>query len=106
LLMKKIGSGLQSVSNAVTITPEFCDGASLFAAGSADEGKLNRVFQRRHPITHNLCVADRKYIERVRSGEAEGTEVRVERNAILETAQVTYSVLSEFHSKLFPAATT
>ncbi len=105
-VMKKIGSRLQSVSNAVRIAPEFCDGASLFAAGSADESKLNRVFQKRHPITHNLGVVDRKYIERVRSGEAEGTEVRVEKNEIRETAQVTYSVLSEFHSKLFPAATT
>jgi hypothetical protein len=105
-VMKKIGSRLQSVSNAVTIASEFCDGASLFAAGSADESKLDRVFQKRHPITHNLGVVDRKYIERVRSGEAEGTEVRVEKNEILETAQVTYSVLSEFHSKLFPATTT
>lgn len=92
--------------SAVTIVPEFCDGASLFAIGSSDEGKLDRVFQKRHPITHNLGVVDRKYIERVRSVEAEGTEVRVEKNEILETAQVTYSVLSEFHSKLFLAATT
>jgi hypothetical protein len=100
--MKKIGSRLQSVSNAVSIIPEFCGGISLFSTGSADEGKLDRVFQKRHPITHNLGVVDRKYIERVRSGEAEGTEVRVEKNEILETAKVTYSVLSEFHSKLFP----
>ncbi|MBI3852620.1 MAG: hypothetical protein HY298_20375 [Verrucomicrobia bacterium] len=101
--MKKIGSRLQSVSNAASIIPEFCGGISLFAAGSADEGKLDRVFQKRHPITHNLGVVDRKYIERVRSGEAEGKEVRVEKNEILETARITYSVLSEFHSKLFPA---
>jgi hypothetical protein len=101
--MKKIGSRLQSVSNAVSIIPEFCGGISLFAAGSADEVKLDRVFQKRHPIAHNLGVVDRKYIERVRSGEAEGTEVRVEKNEILETAQITYSVLSDFHDKLFPA---
>jgi uncharacterized protein (DUF1501 family) len=103
--MKKIGSRLQSVSNAVSIIPEFCGGIPLFLAGSADVGKLDRVFQKR-PITHNLGVVDRKYIERVRSGEAEGTEVHVEKQEILETAKVTYSVLSEFHSKLFPAAGT
>ena len=34
------------------------------------------------------------------------TEVRVEMNEILETAEVTYSVLSEFHRKLSPAAAT
>lgn len=101
--MKKIGSRLQSVSNAVSIIPEFCGGISLFIAGSADESKLDRIFQKRHPITHNLGVVDRKYIERVRSGEAEGTEVRVEKSEILETAKITYSVLSDFHDKLFPA---
>ena len=104
--MKKIGSRLQSVPNAVTIIPEFCDGTSLFPAGSADEGKLDRVFQKRHPITHNLGVVDRKYIERVRSGEAEGTEVGFGKGEILETAQITYKVLSELHSKLFPVAIT
>lgn len=102
--MKKIGSRLQSVSNAVTIIPEFCDGVLLFPAGCTDEGKLDRVFQKRHPITHNLGVVDRKYIERVRSGEAEGTEVRVAKEEVLETARISCALLSVFHSKLFPAA--
>ena len=102
VVMKKIGSRLQSISHAVAIISEFCDGVSLFSAGSLDEGKLDRVFQKRHPITHNLGVVDRKYIERVRSGELEGTEVLVEKAEILQTAQTIYSVLSEFHSKLFP----
>lgn len=101
--MRKIGSRLQSVSNAVLIIPEFCGGISLFITDSNQQGKLDRVFQKRHPITHNLGVVDRKYIERVRSGEAEGTEVRVEKQEILETAKITHSVLSDFHSKLFPA---
>jgi ribosomal protein L44E len=65
--MKKIGSRLQSVSSAVTIVSESCDGIPLFPAGSNDEGKLARVFQKRHPITHNLGVVDRKYIDKVRS---------------------------------------
>jgi len=103
--MNKIGSRLQSVSNAVAIIPPLCDGILLFPAASADERRLDRVFQKRHPITHNLGVVDRKYIERVRSGDAEGTEVRVEKEEILETAQITYAVLSEFHAQLFPAAT-
>lgn len=35
-IMKKIGSRLQSVSNAVTIMPEFCDGQSLCASECDD----------------------------------------------------------------------
>lgn len=100
--MKKIGSRLQSVSSAVTIVSESCDRIPLFPAGSNDEGKLDRVFQKRHPITHNLGVVDRKYIDKVRSGEL-GTEVRVDEEEVLQTAQVVYSVLSEFHGRLFPS---
>jgi hypothetical protein len=102
--MKKTCSRLQSVSSATAIIPDNCGGKSLFPAGSADEQKLDRVFQKRHPITHNLGVVDRKYIVKVRSGEAEGTKVRVEKTEILETAQITYAVLSEFHKRLFNVA--
>lgn len=100
--MKNIGSRLQSVSNAIAIIPEYCDGQSLCAPDCDDKKKLDRVFQKRHPITHNLGVVDRKYIDKVRSGEAEGTEVHVEKAEILETAQITRRILSEFHNRLFP----
>ena len=102
-IMKKVGSRLQSVSNAVSIIPEFCDGHLLCALDCEDQKKLDRVFQKRHPITHNLGVVDRKYIDKVRSGEAEGTEVRVEKTEILETAKITHRILSEFHNNLFPS---
>jgi hypothetical protein len=103
--MKKIGSRLQSVSNAVSIIPDACGGQPLFPAGSAHEQKLDRVFQKRHTITHNLGVVDRKYIEKARSGEAAGTEVRVGKMEIVEMAKITNTVLAEFHNRLFPPAT-
>jgi hypothetical protein len=51
-------------------------------------------------------VVYRKYIDRVRSGEAEGTEVRVEKGEVEETARLTYAVLSDLHNRLFLAAAT
>jgi hypothetical protein len=105
-VMRPIGSRLQSVTNAVTLIPQHCDGVALFGTNSGDETNLNRVFQKRHPITHNLGVVDRKYIDRVRSGEAEGTEVRVEKGEIEETARLTYTVLADWHNRLFPALST
>jgi hypothetical protein len=101
VVMKKIGSRLQSISNAITIISELCDGLPLFASDSDIGQALDRVFQKRHPITHNLGVIDRKYIDKVRSGEL-GTEVRVEKEEVLHTAQTLFSVLSQFHNKLFP----
>jgi len=104
-VMRSIGSRLQSVTNAVALIPQHCGGAPLLT-NAGDEPKLNRVFQKRHPITHNLGVVDRKFIDRVRSGEAEGTEVRVENAEIEETARLTYAVLSDLHNRLFPPVST
>jgi hypothetical protein len=100
--MKKIGSRLQSVSNAIATVSDACEGQPLFPTGSVEGQKLDRVYQKRHAITHNLGVVDRKYVERVRSGEVEGTEVRVDKAEILETAATTYRALSAFHVALFP----
>lgn len=38
---------------------------------------LAATFEKRHPITHNLGVIDRKYIERTQAAEQEGREVRI-----------------------------
>lgn len=105
-MMKKIGSRLQSVTNAMLIVPEQCGGISLFVSNPSLEAQLDRVFQKRHPITHNLGVVDRKYLDKARSGEAEGREVRVDKHEILETSKVTFEVLSALHKRLFPAAVT
>ena len=100
--MKKLGSRLQSVSNAVAIIPELCACVSLFAPGTTQQVILDSVFQKRHPIAHNLGVVDRKYLEKARSGEAEGKEVRVDKSEILEASKMTFEVLSGLHNRLFP----
>jgi len=100
-IMRAIGSRLQSVTNAVTLISQHCDGAALFGSNCDDDARLNRVFQKRHPITHNLGVVDRRYIDRVRCGETEGTEVRVEKAEIEQIARLTYAVLSDLHNRLF-----
>jgi hypothetical protein len=100
--MKQLGSRLQSVSNAAAIIPELCPGASLFAPASIQQEMLDRIFQKRHPIAHNLGVVDRKYLEKATSGEAEGQEVRVDKSEILEASKLTFEVLSGLHSRLFP----
>jgi hypothetical protein len=99
---KKIGSRLQSIPNAIQIVDEHCDGLPLFGAAPTGQPKLDQVFQKRHPITHNLGIVDRKYIERVRSGVLEGTEVLVEKQEVVDGAEIVYSVLVDLHRRLFP----
>ena len=60
-IMRKVGSRLQSVTNAREIIATLCGGVSLFDAQDAPTSALIRTFDKRHPITHNLGVVDRKY---------------------------------------------
>lgn len=46
--------------------------------------KLKSAFEKRHPITHNLGVIDRKYMEQAKELEQEGREVRLTRDEITE----------------------
>ena len=46
--------------------------------------KLKSAFEKRHPITHNLGVIDRKYMEQAKEFEQEGREVRLTRDEITE----------------------
>ena len=61
---------------------------------------LKSTFEKRHPITHNLGVIDKKYMERVLSGDQEGREVRVTRAEIEVAIPVIMQLLSHIHSRL------
>lgn len=53
-------------------------GHDLLEPVRADEASaLADTFEKRHPITHNLGVVDRKYLERAAAGHLQGREVRV-----------------------------
>jgi hypothetical protein len=99
--MRRIGSRMQSVSSAEAIVPDHCNGTQLFSGAAVLQG-LDLVFQKRHPITHNLGVIDRKYLDRVRNGEVEGREVRVEPEEVQQAAHVVFLVLEDLHVRLFP----
>ena len=62
---------------------------------------LSRTFAKRHPITHNLGVVDRKYLERVESGELHGREVRVSVAEVEAAIESTATVLTTVYRRLF-----
>jgi hypothetical protein len=51
---------------------------------TAIANRLTAAFAKRHPITHNLGIVDRKYIERSADPAKEGTEVAVASKEIAE----------------------
>ena len=62
---------------------------------------MTQVFAKRHPITHNLGILDRKYLERVESGELYGREVRVSVAEVETAISATSTVLTELYRRLF-----
>lgn len=101
-LLKKIGNRFQSVSRSQEVLrKEF--GLDLFAGMPANVVRaLEDTFEKRHPITHNLGVLDRKYLDRIRSSEQEGREIRVTPDEITAATTICLDVLGSLHTRLFP----
>ena len=62
--------------------------------------KLKSAFEKRHPITHNLGVIDRKYMEHAKEISREGREVRLTNNEISEILNDVYNAISLTYQKL------
>jgi hypothetical protein len=100
--IKKIGAAFQNVRRAEGVILNIV-GVPLFDDCSSDDvGFLARVFEKRHPITHNLGVVDRKYIEKARTAEKEGKEVLVTAREIRRALDVAMHVFRALHGRVFP----
>lgn len=58
-------------------------------------------FEKRHPVTHNLGVVDRKYLERAQAAEREGREVRVTNSEIDTLLTQVREALESVHTAIF-----
>jgi hypothetical protein len=71
---KKLGNAFQNIDRTQK------ELNSLFGKNPLNEEvseKLKLAFEKRHPITHNLGVIDRKYMESTKELEQEGREIRL-----------------------------
>lgn len=102
LFDRKIRNQFQNPSTAASILAEHI-GVSLFD-GVSDEDKafLTSAFEKRHPITHNLGVVDRKYLERAMTGDLEGREIRLSSQEIERVTVACQSILASAYRRAFP----
>jgi hypothetical protein len=101
IFKKKIGNKFQNLEIASRLVKEFAD---VDLSQKIDLNKflfLNKIFQKRHPITHNLGIVDKKFLERVMSGGLEGRDIRVTEAEIKEAIEISINVLSSLHKRLF-----
>lgn len=96
-VLRKLGNAFQNIERTRK------ELSALFDCNSLDSPvfeKLKAAFEKRHPITHNLGVVDRKYLERAQAMEREGREVRISRDEVLELIQGVYDAVSRVHEAL------
>jgi hypothetical protein len=98
---KKIGNAFQSVERAQDVFSSKI-GMPLFVESSTSEvEKLAHIFEKRHTITHNLGVVDKKYIEKARTAEEEGKEVLVTTTDIEYALALSTKTFGWVHKRMF-----
>jgi len=104
ILKRRVGNKLQSVPLSQTIIGELL-GLNLFESfQQKDIDCLRQTFEKRHPITHNLGVVDRKYLERLRTAEREGREIFVTPEEVTSAIAFVMKIVTELHCRLFNSA--
>lgn len=103
-LAKRTGTAYQNPGRAAAVYRDLF-GRELFACLTPEEAAgLEATFAKRHPITHNLGIVDRKYLESARAGTPEGRDVRVSVDEVERAMGLAMRVLEASYLGLFPAA--
>jgi len=101
IMTKKIRNRFQNYDGLVEMLDQLF-GYDL--ASSLDSTRIERfkhTLEKRHPITHNLGIVDRKYLEKVRTGEAEGRDVSLDEQEVLAAIETVMALIRSVHSGLF-----
>ena len=99
-ILKKVRNAFQSIPRGRSLIDELLGEDLFLNVPAPDVERLRIIFEKRHPITHNLGIVDRKYLDQVRSGEREGREVRVAEEEALWALEKAVGVLSTFYQRV------
>ena len=101
VLRKNVGNRCHSVHGSGKVIAKLFQ-VTVFDSLSEDERTtLAQTFEKRHPITHNLGVVDRKYLEHAISAEREEREVRVTPDEITGAIDSCLRVFDSLQMQLF-----
>lgn len=99
--MKKIGNAFQSIRRSEEIFRAELSIALYEEIDPQDVERLSKIFEKRHPIAHNLGVVDRKYLEKMRAAESEGEEIRVSADEIQFAISASTKIFTSLHRRVF-----
>lgn len=97
----RVGNAFQNISRSQEIFSAQVGVPLFYEMSTGGIELLSRAFQKRHPITHNLGVVDKKYIQKARSAEEEGKEVLISEEEISEVLGLSMQVFVSLHRRMF-----
>jgi len=101
--LSRLRSAFQNPGRAADIVRDDL-GADLFGPIGRDaEEAVGKTFQKRHAITHNLGVVDRKYLEHGSATGGLGREVPLGADEIEQTVDLVEKVFAGLYADLFTA---
>ena len=101
LFFKKVGNAFQNLRRAEDILAKEFNVPLLDALSEKNISNLVSTLEKRHPITHNLGVVDKKYIERARTAEREGREILVDAGEIESAIDFSMKIFHSVHAHMF-----
>ncbi len=102
-MKQRVRNRLQSFDGCVQVLGQLF-ALDLSPALTADAVRqFEHTAEKRHPITHNLGIVDRKYLEKVRTGEAEGRDVSLDEREVIAALDAALSLIRHAHSELLRA---
>ena len=97
-IFRQVGNSFQNIRRTEEFLSARLDLQALPGLSPEERDALSAIFEKRHPITHNLGVVDRKYLENAATAAREGREVSVTPDEItqaLATASRVFRALGE-----------
>jgi hypothetical protein len=93
--IKKIGTAFQRIEGAEELFSKDL-GFELFAQfDEKDKSFLQDHFMKRHVLTHNLGLVDKKYIEKAQAYEKQGAELDVRPEEVTRALNIAVDIVSK-----------
>ncbi len=105
LFKERFGNRLQNPERAAEIIQNRMNQSLFENIAATDIQFLKNTFEKRHPITHNMGVMDRKYLERVMEAERAGKDILVTSAEIESAIAISLGLLTSLHSRVFGDST-
>jgi hypothetical protein len=99
--LQRLRNAFQNPDRAEQILRDEIKLELFYPVGAEGRQSIASAFQKRHAITHNLGVVDRRYLEQGDGGDAIGREVALSARDVHETVDLVERVLSQLYTSLF-----